>query len=318
MNVDDRCRRFFLTLWPHKGFKLKVEVWDKYKNMKYCHIGGQETCPKTGRLHHHAIVYFKDAVSYKKIHKLFHSGMDIELLRSQKAAEKYIVKEKDTIYKKGTPPEQGRTKHVAIREHFKEGGTMKELLQRDELLPTISRSMKFTAACKLHFTPDRKEQTKLIWIWGPPRTGKSYRAEKIARDLCGDEFHVQCNTMGEWWDGYEQQKVCIIEEFRGQIALARFLSLFCWQPKIKVQVKGHSEKFTSQWIIVTSNLSWEETWNQEAKNYAVNIDAFEKRLIQFGQVKFMEKVYNSPKHVIKMKKAQQEISDVWERTAEKK
>jgi hypothetical protein len=327
-----RCRRICITLWVVYGFhtELPQELIKKYK-IRHYHIGSEEQT-KSGYYHHHAVMYSDRQLTRDQVKMIVgqkEAHVEPMVSKKYKNAVDYADKNKDwqsrnpgepttktnghdPVYIYGHPPRQGATRHSYIRDHFKDGGTMKQLMKDDVILPTLSRCMKFASACKLHFTPDRKEQTRLIWIWGPPRTGKSYTAEKMARHLVGDNFHCQCNAMGEWWDGYEQQKVTIIEEFRGQIALSRFLSLFDWTPKIKVPVKGHSEKFTSEWIIVTSNLSWEETWNQAAKNYDVNIAAFEKRLKQFGRVVKLTKVYNSPKHVIKMKKVQREITDLIE------
>jgi len=315
-----RTRSIAVTLWKnYPMMEVTEDVLHEY-GVKYMHIGGLEKSTQNQELHYHAYVWFKHAKAFniKKIKELFgQEQAHVEKLRS--TAKKYIAycdKERtkvngtDPLFVWGTPPTMGRrTDLLTLRDHYKDGGTTKQALCINEIQPCLARHMKYAQACKLHFTPDRQQQTRLIWIYGPPRTGKTHRSEMIAEHLAED-YHAQSDKMESWWDGYEQQEVVIIEEFRGNIPLNHFLDLFDSSKKARVPIKGSSEKFTSKYIIVNSNLHWRDVWDSSKRHYRTNMAAFEKRMADFGITEQMHEIYDSPKHRLKKEKIQAELKEI--------
>ena len=49
-----------------------------------------------------------------------------------------------------------------------------------------------------------------LWLWGPPNTGKSYKARDISEKQFGETpFIKDCN---KWWDGYDGEKVVVLDD----------------------------------------------------------------------------------------------------------
>ena len=94
----------------------------------------------------------------------------------------------------------------------------------------------------------RTEMTKGVWLWGPTGTGKSHRAANME----GTQYWWT-NDNG-WWDGYKQQDVVILNDFRGNIAYGEMLQMVDKWP-YAVRRRGREPMpFTSKMVVVTSSL----------------------------------------------------------------
>lgn len=68
---------------------------------------------------------------------------------------------------------------------------------------------------------DRRIPPTVIVLWGETGMGKTKRAYDIA-EKSGKPFYVKPSG-SKWWNGYNGQEVCIIDEIAGQIPLAELL-----------------------------------------------------------------------------------------------
>lgn len=94
----------------------------------------------------------------------------------------------------------------------------------------------------------RTEMTKGLWIWGPTGVGKSH----FAFNYDTPENTYVHTIDGDWWDSYRQQKVVVINEFRGEIKFSRLLEL-CDKWPTSVRRRGRAPlPFISEIIIITS------------------------------------------------------------------
>lgn len=90
-------------------------------------------------------------------------------------------------------------------------------------------------------------------------TGKTTEAFRLAREVYpGEEPYVlpekQQSSQAHWWDGYDGQKVVIINEVSGGTFSASFLCNLLDATPINLPVKGRHVSFCARWIIMTSNL----------------------------------------------------------------
>ncbi len=99
------------------------------------------------------------------------------------------------------------------------------------------------AICQPRSTDTEKE---IIVHIGPTGTGKTRVAHEAHPDA-----HMQGNELGKWWDGYDQHKVVIMEEFRGQVPFGYILRL-CDRYPMKVEFKGGCTEFLADKIIFTA------------------------------------------------------------------
>lgn len=50
-----------------------------------------------------------------------------------------------------------------------------------------------------------------LWLWGPTGSGKSHTSRELAKKIAPDE-EPYLKDWNKWWNGYEHQKVTIIDE----------------------------------------------------------------------------------------------------------
>ena len=78
----------------------------------------------------------------------------------------------------------------------------------------------------------------------------------------------------KFWDGYQGQRVVVIDEFRGDISISNLLRWFDRYP-VLVEIKGSSTVLMAETIYVTSNLDPRE-WYRDVDS--MTIDALMRRL----------------------------------------
>lgn len=127
-------------------------------------------------------------------------------------------------------------------------------------------------------------RTDLIVVCGPPGTGKS----RLARWLAGDDGYY--HSMGKWWDGYDGQRVVVMDDFAGNIPFKELLKLADYYPH-QVEVKGGVRTFASKVIVITSNQRPEE-WYDNAKN---EMGALYRRI---GQAMWLDTEERFSKHFV--------------------
>lgn len=142
----------------------------------------------------------------------------------------------------------------------------------------------------------RTELTRGIWVYGASGNGKSELAYK---NYSHKNAYIWKKEK-EWQDGYRQQPLVIIDEFRGQLPFWRLLELCdkwtnCW-----VERRGkEAMPFTSSLVVITSalrpeeiykNLDASDKWTQFNRRYMVlDIGDIKQKLIYELELKFLEK-----------------------------
>lgn len=99
----------------------------------------------------------------------------------------------------------------------------------------------------------RDWQTRSLVLWGPPGTGKSMRAKKIAEATFGnDVFYWDISGDRHFMDGYCGQRCVVINEFFGQLPI-NWLCKFLDRYPMQVETKGSAVPFAAEMVIFTSN-----------------------------------------------------------------
>lgn len=97
------------------------------------------------------------------------------------------------------------------------------------------------------------------WRWGPTGKGKS---RPIQEGLYGVPYIKTANT--KWWDGYQGEEAVLIDDFDKEFwKLGYDLKIWADHYPFRAEVKGGSMMIRPKRIIVTSNWSIDEIWNDE-------------------------------------------------------
>ena len=91
-----------------------------------------------------------------------------------------------------------------------------------------------------------------VWIWGKPGVGKSHFARQV---LGAEGYYPKLNN--KWWDGYQSQKVVIMEDVDKETIKFLHHHLKIWSDRWGFigETKGGAVAPSHRWLVVTSNYS---------------------------------------------------------------
>ena len=182
--------------------------------------------------------YFKKLLGHSRIHLDIKRGSDERNLQ-------YCSKEGKTI-ELGVRPQQGtRTDLSTVRERLKQGERYKELIDTmDNLNIQTLRGIQILSPL---YQKKRSTPPQVFWIYGSTGLGKT----RMVYDRFGIENIYSKDLNTTFWENYDQEKVLMIDDFRGQIKYSELLKITDRYP-YTVNVKGSSGQLNSPFIFITS------------------------------------------------------------------
>lgn len=228
-----------------------------------------EVCPDTGRKHWQGYAYFYDKISMKLAQKLLKCPkVHFEKADGDSEDNKsYIIGpyEKDGKIKPynpdhvicGSEPKQGkRTDLDELKQKILNGVKVDDIaMQHPIMYHQYGRTLEKLEDVAMRKVW-RKEQTKGIWYYGSTGVGKSHKAFE---NYSPETHYTLINDKG-WWDGYAQQEIVVINDFRGWIPYDEMLQLVDkWHHKVRRRGR-EPIPFTSKKVIITSSLSPEDVY----------------------------------------------------------
>lgn len=236
--------------WSFTSFDESPPTFNEENTRYMCY--GIETCPTTGKKHYQGYVYYNSQRTFSAVKKSIGLKAHIEpSIGDADSNVKYCSKE-GKFFEFGSKPKQGKRVDLdEVKANLINGKTTVDevILNAPETYHQYGRTLDKIEDIVLR-RKFRTEMTEGIWYWGDTGVGKSHKAFE---GFSTTTHYVVPNDNG-WWDGYRQQDIVIINEFRGEIKYKELLDLCDKWPKTVPRRNREPMPFVSKRIIITSSL----------------------------------------------------------------
>lgn len=250
------AKRWCFTLFDYTD---NDEATFKALNSQYL-VYGREVCPTTKSPHLQGFVTFATAKrlsAMKKIHGTCH--WEVAKGTSQQASD-YCKKEGDW-HEQGVVPSPGmRTDIKHACDLIKAGETLRAVANAvDCVFVKYGRGLR---DLKLTLdVPYTNDTVRGEWYWGLPGTGKSHKARFENPD-------AYIKAQNKWWDNYQGEAVVILDDLDSNM-LGHHLKIWADRYACTGETKGGTVNLQHRKLIVTSNYSIEQLWEDEQMREAI-------------------------------------------------
>lgn len=261
MSKVKRSRAFVFTF---NNYTPEDESRIQSINCKYC-IYGRETAPTTGTPHLQGYIYFPNARAKRGVERAIggETRLWIEEARGDSLNNyDYSTKDDASYFEKGERPATAAEAGQAEKQRW-EAARVAAMEGRYSDIPA-DMYIRYQSSFKRMRREDLPPPGDLepnhsygIWIYGPPRTGKSHMARTQYQPL-------YLKDINKWWDGYDGQDNVLIDEFAPEHAqyMTGFMKKWVDRWTFSAETKGARTVIRPKLIIVTSNYSIEDVWPQ--------------------------------------------------------
>ena len=252
---------------PTKVVNTLMERFEKYSPV-YATCG-KEVAPTTGTTHYHAVIVCETHIRTKNGNNLLEIDGILPHLERVKHGIKKIA---EYCQKEGNFAEAGkRTWKEVLSKKEKNlmllNGNLEEMFRNGEISATeVIRADKIRSVFTRISKPEKYKKRLIIWFKGPTGEGKTRTAIQIAERYYEEDYWITNDNL-RWFDGYNSQKVAIIDDFRKTMLTDwNFLLRLLDGYNLIVQIKGGFVKWNPSVIIITSPATPEEAFQWVNKN----------------------------------------------------
>lgn len=252
-NTMSRSRRWCFTL---NNYTEEEELEFKRLEVKYICVGKE--IGENGTPHLQGFVCFDQPKGLPGVRKVSgRAHWEITMGTAEQAAA--YCKKDGNWWAEGELPVPGKRADLdAVALKVRNGACWEEVL--DEHPGMLVRYSKGLMLLKTMVSLDRTEKPEVTWLWGKTGTGKTRTAVETNKS-----FYIKDGT--QWWDGYTQQEVIIIDDFDGKWPFRDLLRLLDRYP-YQGQIKGGYVKVNSNKIIITSEFHPTGFWLEGSSQLA--------------------------------------------------
>lgn len=238
---------------------------------------------KEGTPHLQGYLYMNNDKTLSAMKKKFHPTAHLEPQKGTPEQASAYCKKDGVVFERGDPPKQGcRSDLCGVRDDILSGKKVDDIALEDpEMYHKYGRTLHKIEdlAMRKKF---RTEMTEGVWIYGTTGTGKSEMAfEGFTPE---SHYHYKYDN-SDWQDGYTQQPIVIIDEFRGQIPMHALLTMVDKHPNHVMKRRGREPlPFISKKVIVTSSMHPRDVFKNLNEN-----DKLEQLLRRFKIIQLSKK-----------------------------
>ena len=246
-NPRDRIRYIcFTENNPTKSLEDFCDALSSWRLVSYFCIGSEWS--STGTHHFQGYLELSRQVSFSRLKRALPRAKLLRRRGTPQEAAVYCMKD-GSFMEYGTRSSQGsRSDLYSVAESIVAGDPMSVVAAANPV--TFIRYHRGMWALRNILAPDRTEPPEVRVFYGATGTGKSFRARQWLSD---GPIYIHFSNQRGWFDGYQGERNCIFEEFRGQsdIALPHLLMILDRYPA-RVEVKGTFTMFSASKIAFTS------------------------------------------------------------------
>lgn len=239
-----------------RAWLFTINNWnetDEYnvKNINCRYICFGKEVGKLGTPHLQGYVYFDAARHFNSVRKMIRGNI---LIAKGTALQNRDYCSKDGIFwEKGDLPRQGKRNDLTkIKKLVKDGCSLIDIFEE---APNF-QGFRMGEIGRRLYQQHRTGPPYCFWRCGLAGVGKS---RYIFDSFNIEDIYVKDST--KWWDGYDQQKVILIDDFDGSWPYRDFLRLLDRYP-YQGQVKGGYVKINSPYIFITCEFPPEYFWSE--------------------------------------------------------
>lgn len=232
----------------------------------------------TGRLHYQGLLRLKAKKSMLQVKKILKCvDIHLEVVKDWKSALKYVQKMESRV----SPPEtygedagQGRRSDMRISaEEVRDGRSLYDIgMERPHVLAQYGRGLEFLKEKLVHSR--KRPELQVYCLYGATGIGKSWTVDALTD---GDLYRVY-DTKAPWFDGYNQQKNVVFEDYGCGMMNIHLLKQVLDIYAIRVSVKGGSVAWNPINIFLTTNVVMGD-WYPKASTH--DMDALCRRIQWF-------------------------------------
>lgn len=229
-------------------------------------VFGKEIAPTTGTPHLQGCIIFHSARAPAAVRKILRRCHVDPMKGTIEQSVEYAKKDND-YYEKGDKPasqaEKGTKGKDAEKTRWDEARTAAIEGRLDDV-PSDIYIRYYSTLCKIasdHMElPKERDVLENYWIYGATGVGKS----RGVRQHFGTE-NIYPKPLNKWWDGYQGQKVVLIEEVSPEHAnwLGEKLKIWADHYPFIGETKGKSMPIRPPIVVITSNYSMEEVFTKQ-------------------------------------------------------
>lgn len=204
----------------------------------------------SGTPHLQGFATFKKATRLSGVRKL-HDKAHWEPAKGNSIQASDYCKKDGDYFEKGQVPSQGkRTDLEKAVDTLKQHGVQGVAEEHPTLFLRYSRGFRDLALALEK--PYTHTQTRGIWIWGPPGSGKSHAARGFSDNL-------YLKAQNKWFDGYAGERVILLDDLDTDV-LGHYLKIWSDKYACTGETKGGTIHLRHTMFIVTSNYPPSHFW----------------------------------------------------------
>lgn len=209
---------------------------------------------------------------------------NIKSCKSPKDAINYVKKHGNYVTK-GTCTVKGaistKEKNALLRER-----SLVELVENGEVsifkIPQLKKAISILEDELLENTK-RLEAPKVRWFYGETGTGKTREAVRIGEETYKGDYWIS-NQNGQWFDGYEGQKLVIIDDIRANTWDFSQILRITDRYAFRVPVKGSFKRWLPDEIIITAPGRPEDIYSNHATGESFDgIEQLQRRITEIRE-----------------------------------